>query len=137
MTRIRGGAARKRRIDYTVGYGRPPLPTRFKRGQSGNPKGRPKGTRNTETMARDALERTVIIEGNGIQQRKTVREVAFQSIAEKAASGDIKSLDFLLAFEKEGGQFGSDLPEQTSSEQALEIVKAFLDRQRVAKGDKK
>ena len=31
----------------------------------------------------------------------TVRELAFQSLAEKAASGDIKSLDFLLALEKE------------------------------------
>ena len=137
MKRKMARAVRKPRGAYPVGYGRPPLHTRFRPGRSGNPKGRPKGARNAETIARDVLERTVIIEGNGIQQKRTLRELAFQSLAEKAASGDIKSLDFLLALEKEGGQFGSDLPEQTSSEQALEIVKAFLDRQRVATGDKK
>jgi Family of unknown function (DUF5681) len=33
----------KRRRDYAVGFRRPPANTRFKPGQSGNPKGRPKG----------------------------------------------------------------------------------------------
>jgi hypothetical protein len=32
-----------------VGYGRPPLATRFRAGQSGNPRGRPKGARNLST----------------------------------------------------------------------------------------
>ena len=36
---------------YEVGYGRPPSATRFQPGQSGNPKGRPKGTRNASSMA--------------------------------------------------------------------------------------
>ena len=32
--------------DYQVGYGKPPIETRFKSGQSGNPRGRPKGAKN-------------------------------------------------------------------------------------------
>lgn len=36
--------------DYEVGYGRPPVATRFKAGQSGNPSGRAKGTRNLTTV---------------------------------------------------------------------------------------
>ena len=32
--------------DYEVGYGKPPKDSRFKLGQSGNPNGRPKGSRN-------------------------------------------------------------------------------------------
>ena len=38
--------SRDKKGDYTVGYGKPPTATRFKKGQSGNPKGRPKGSRN-------------------------------------------------------------------------------------------
>ena len=34
------------RPGYDVGYGKPPTDTRFKPGQSGNPKGRPKGSKN-------------------------------------------------------------------------------------------
>lgn len=34
------------RPGYDVGYGKPPVATRFKQGQSGNPKGRPKGAKN-------------------------------------------------------------------------------------------
>ena len=37
---------------YEVGYGRPPLSTRFKPGQSGNPKGRAKQSRNLRTIVK-------------------------------------------------------------------------------------
>jgi len=45
----------KQGSDYEVGYGRPPAHTRFKAGKSGNPKGRPKGARGLNTLARELL----------------------------------------------------------------------------------
>jgi len=40
---------------YEVGYGRPPKATRFKPGCSGNPKGRPKGSKAPKTLLEEAL----------------------------------------------------------------------------------
>ena len=44
-----------------VGYGRPPMMTRFRPGQSGNPRGRPKGARNLSTIVAAALSERVAI----------------------------------------------------------------------------
>ena len=38
--------------NYTVGYGRPPRKTRFKKGQSGNPRGRRKGIEIFERLSK-------------------------------------------------------------------------------------
>ena len=62
---------------YAVGYGRPPTPSQFQPGQSGNPKGRPKGVRNGSSMARDALERTINVKVKGSWRKTTVRKAAY------------------------------------------------------------
>lgn len=51
--------------DYEVGYGRPPEQHRFKRGQSGNPRGRPKGARGFKTMLEEELSGTVTVSSGG------------------------------------------------------------------------
>ncbi len=54
-----------RHLVYEVGYRKPPKQARFKPGQSGNPRGRPKQTRNLGTLIEEALNETVTIrEGN-------------------------------------------------------------------------
>jgi uncharacterized protein DUF5681 len=55
---------------HRVGYGKPPAQTRFKKGQSGNPTGRPKGTPNFATALERALEEQVVVNEGG--QRRTV-----------------------------------------------------------------
>jgi hypothetical protein len=127
-------AKRNSRAHYKV-YGRPPIATRFTAGRSGNPKGRPKGSRNAETTARDALERTIAVGRKGTQRKKTVREIAYERLGEKALAGDIKALNFLLSLEDDERERGSDrLDAHTSREAALQIIQAFLDRQRRTEG---
>ena len=47
--------------DYEVGFGRPPVHTRFQTGRSGNPNGRPKGIRNLATALEKELNARVTI----------------------------------------------------------------------------
>jgi len=82
--------------DGQVGYGRPPKTTRFKKGQSGNPKGRPKGSLNVATVLIKTLSEKVVINENG--QRKTVTkfEAALKQLVNKALGSDIRALRLLL-----------------------------------------
>lgn len=50
---------------YEVGYGKPPKHSQFKPGQSGNPKGRPKGAKSPFTVLRDELQNKVVIKERG------------------------------------------------------------------------
>jgi hypothetical protein len=68
---------------YAVGYGRPPLSTRFRAGESGNAQGRPKGLRGTRSMAQATLEQKILVSRTGVPKRMSVREIAFQRLAEK------------------------------------------------------
>jgi hypothetical protein len=49
------------RKEFEIGYGRPPHATRFKPGQSGNPRGRPKRSKNGKTLLLEALNETVLV----------------------------------------------------------------------------
>jgi hypothetical protein len=78
--------------DYSVGYKKPPRRTQFKKGQSGNPRGRPKGKRSWEERVQRAFEEEVSISVNGRSKRLTKFEVALMQVINKAAAGDLRAL---------------------------------------------
>ena len=66
------------RGDERIGYRRPPLRTRFRPGQSGNPRGRPGGARNLSTVIAAALGEKVAVTENGRRRRITKLEAAIK-----------------------------------------------------------
>jgi hypothetical protein len=88
--------------NYLVGKGRPPLSTRWKPGQSGNPNGRPRGTKNMTTHFRHALSRKIDIKEVGKSREVTVREaIALNTTNLALKKGDTKLILFLLSLDRE------------------------------------
>jgi hypothetical protein len=81
---------------YSVGYGKPPRHTRFKPGQSGNPRGRVKGRKNLATELLEELSERVIVTENGRQKKLSKQTVILKRMVTDAAQGDANARDQLL-----------------------------------------
>src|SRR5260370_30614119 len=87
-TRCRSPMPTDRKPDYEVGYGKPPLHTRFKKGQSGNPRGRPRGAKNLTTLLIDALNQPVVVTENGRRRQIAKRELGIPQPVHKVPIAD-------------------------------------------------
>jgi hypothetical protein len=91
--------------DYKVGYGKPPRDTRFKKGQSGNPRGRPKGRKNMKTAVEAAFNRKVSVRANGKMRRMIRGEYIIEDIFQKAAKGSESHLALVVRLSQLSGLF--------------------------------
>jgi hypothetical protein len=81
---------------YEVGYGKPPIHTRWAPGFCPNKKGRGKGVKNFQTEIKEELGTKITIQENGRRKRITKRRAVAKQIVNKAASGDLKAIPVLL-----------------------------------------
>lgn len=87
--------------DYEVGYAKPPKATRFRKGQSGNPGGRPKGARGFAASIKRELESKVTVrEGSNAVQISKAQAMA-KRLSEKALKGDMQALKILLQIDQD------------------------------------
>jgi hypothetical protein len=84
--------------DYDVGYGKPPINTRFKSGQSGNPNGRPRGSKSFERLFHDELATKIVIKENGSVRRITKLQAVVMQYVNKLMRGDHRVLRPLLGY---------------------------------------
>ena len=77
--------------DYQIGYGKPPRHTRFKKGQSGNPKGRPKRPDSFAQLARRTFNERIAIRENGERRTISKLEAVLKQLVNKAATGDARA----------------------------------------------
>ncbi len=84
-------------LPYEVGYGRPPKASQFRRGASGNPKGRPKGAKNLSTIVMKESRQRVRVSGPGGSRTVTKLEASVMQLTNKAAQGELRAMREYLA----------------------------------------
>lgn len=87
--------------DYVVGYGKPPEHTRFKKGQSANPSGRPKGSKSLRAVIDEVLDTKVLVTIGGKRRRVTKKHLIVETAVNEAlVSRNFKLLESLGAFKE-------------------------------------
>ena len=87
--------------DYEVGYGKPPRHTRFAKGQSGNPRGRPPGAKSFNTLLDEALNERVLVAENGGRRKVSKRQAIVTQLVNRAATADFRAMKMLLDFARD------------------------------------
>lgn len=116
---------------YKVTRGKPPREHQFKPGQSGNPKGRPKGSKELRTLLAEELEGKVEATVGGKRRKLSKREAIVKRLVDKALQGDHKALQTIIrmeamaAGEGAGNDAGNDAATSASDH---EIIDAYISR---------
>ena len=84
--------------NYEVGYGRPPKKHQFRKGESGNRKGRPKKSRSIQSLIEFELNLPVKVKEGGLELRLTKRQAMVKRHVNAALNGNIKAIEHLIKF---------------------------------------
>jgi hypothetical protein len=120
--------------DDQVGYKKPPLHTRFKKGQSGNPRGRPRGARNFSSVLDDALSQRVLVTENGRSRKISKRELGIRQLVDKFAMAEAQATRMLLGLMLERERLAAAPPAERRSFSAADekVIDNLLKRLRGA-----
>jgi hypothetical protein len=110
----------------SVGYKQPPKSYQFRPGQSGNPNGRPKGTRNFKSDLRDELNETISVSEGGREVTISKQRAFIKRLVASAIAGDARAVNTLMSFCARA--FGDDDDEQQLSPEDRQIAAAFPHR---------
>ncbi len=77
--------------ENTVGYGNPPLQRRFKKGLSGNEKGRPRGSKNRKSIVREIANEMHTVMEDGQRRRRSTLELMLLALRNRAAEGNVRA----------------------------------------------
>jgi len=118
--------------DYEVGYGKPPKHTRFKPGQSGNPRGRAKGTKNLKTDLMEELGERIVIHEGGQSRQVSKQRAIVKTLVSRTLKGDSRAatlLSSMMMHLLETGE-GAPIVEELLRNDEHEILQAFEERVR-------
>lgn len=97
---------------YEVGYGKPPKSGQFRQGKSGNPKGRPKGSKNLASIVLRESRQEVVVKGARGSRKVTKLEAAVMQLGNKSAQSDLRAQRefFVLVQRSEESANSKDAP---------------------------
>ena len=79
-----------------IGHGNPPRHSQFKKGQSGNPRGRPKGRKDIKTILHECLSKKIKIREGGRTKTVSVLEAEIAQLTKFMLEGDEKATNLIL-----------------------------------------
>jgi len=109
---------------YRVGYGRPPLATRFKPNQSGNPKGRPRRPLSLREVVENVLEEKIDVREGDRVLRMSNRQALVRAALRRALNGDPKLLRAVALMVR--GETGLEQPEDEAAARVSASDEAIL-----------
>jgi len=118
-----GGGGKERKSNYRV----PPPEYQFQPGKSGNPRGRPKGALGLKAELQAELNEYVTITVNGKQKRIRKRRLIIKALAARAAKGDVRAAEKLLALVIQAEGFEPEAPiKRRLTDNDQQILEQFL-----------
>lgn len=115
--------------DYKVGFGKPPASTQFKPGTSGNPAGRPKGTKNLRTDLSEELAEPITVSEGGQQLVISKQRAMLKSLMAKSIRGDTAAaralINLIVGIEQADAERSVVV---TTTKEDLEVLQAYRDR---------
>jgi hypothetical protein len=93
-------------LPHSVGFGKPPQHTRFRKGASGNRRGRPTGSEDLGKVAVQEFNERIEVREHGKTRRLSKQRVAMRQLSNQAANGDPKAIALLLEIQKKTGVLG-------------------------------
>jgi len=128
---IKGKTPPKGGAENGVGYGKPPQRTQFKRGKSGNPRGRPKGTKNLKTDLQEELAEKILVQEGDQARRMSKQRAVVKALVNRTLKGDTRAANSLLSTMMKlidtGTAAEPEEPEELHADD-LEILEAYRQR---------
>ena len=117
--------------ENTAGYGNPPLQRRFKKGVSGNEKGRPRGSKNRKKIVREIANEMHTVTEDGQRRRRSTLELMLLALRNRAAEGNVR---VFRAFQKYLAKYE---PQETNSKLGVLVAPAGMTAEEWIENSKK
>jgi hypothetical protein len=113
-----------------VAYRQPPKDTRFKKGQSGNPSGRPKKVSSFKADLAAELQEKLVLTENGKERRVSKQRAFVKTLVAAAIRKDIRAVSALLACMRYFGVGSEEVVTEDADTDDLELLETYVAQQR-------